>query len=90
MPRLAIPDPLLRFTQGNSEVQLASSSVQTLILDLKEHHPGLYQVLFGQHGELNGFVNIYLNRHLLSHRLTENVPLAETDLIEIVVAVSGG
>jgi hypothetical protein len=91
MPRLLIPDPLLKFTQGKGELQFPSSSVQVFIANLKESYPALHQVLFGPQNNLNGFVNIYLNHNLFTDRFTENnASLLENDFMEIVVAVSGG
>lgn len=90
MVKLFIPEPLQKFTEGKREIELSASSVNALIPYLQAHYSALHKVLFDQQGYLNGFVNLYLNQNLLTHRLTEHTSLNAADELEIVVAVSGG
>lgn len=80
----------MRYTEGCAELQLPSDSIAAMIDDLKGAHPNLHAVLFGPQNELNSFVNIYHNQHLLNDRLTHSTPLQANDKLEIVIAVSGG
>lgn len=90
MATLALPEALLKFTAGQQKISFPAASTHGFIAELQKNYPDLFKVLFDQNNILNGFVNIYLNQHLLIDRLTEDTLLKETDLMEAVVAVSGG
>jgi hypothetical protein len=89
MPTLNIPETLLKFTNGASSILLDAASTATMRMQLKHTFPDLYHVLFNPQGEINGFVNIYLNQQMLDRAWGDH-PLNPADHLTIITAVSGG
>ena len=61
MPTVKIPPVLRPQTGGESQVPIEGSDVGEVLRTLADQHPGTSKQLFAEDGELNRYVNVYLN-----------------------------
>jgi len=61
MPTVKIPPVLRPRTGGESEVAAAGATVGEVLSALAEAHPETRSQLFSEDGQLNRYVNVYLN-----------------------------
>ena len=61
MPTVKIPPVLRPRTGGESEVRRGGETVGEVLEALAEAHPDTRDQLFSDDGELNRYVNVYLN-----------------------------
>lgn len=88
--KVRIPTPLRQATGGVDLVELNTGTVGTLLGELSAKFDGIDKRLFKQPGELNRFINVYVNDEDI--RFLENLetPVKEGDDVSIVPAVAGG
>jgi sulfur-carrier protein len=90
MPTLKIPPVLRNSTGGEREVQGAGTNVGELLRDLAEKHPATQSQLFDDQGELNRYVNVYLNDEDVRVLQGLETPVGDSDTIMILPAMAGG
>jgi molybdopterin synthase sulfur carrier subunit len=90
VPTLKIPPVLRNSTGGEREVEGAGSNVGDVLRDLAEKHPATQSQLFGDGGELNRYVNVYLNDEDVRVLQGLDTPVGESDTIVILPAMAGG
>ena len=80
----------LSSTGGAKEVEASGSDVGEVLRALAAEHPATESQLFSESGELNRYVNVYLNDEDV--RVLEGLEtgVAETDTIVILPAMAGG
>ena len=61
MATVRIPPVLRAQTGGQTEVEAAGSNVGEVLRALTAEHPATEEQLFGPEGDLNRYVNVYLN-----------------------------
>jgi sulfur-carrier protein len=90
MPTVKIPPVLRQHTDGEAEVSVEGSNVGEALRALVASHPGTERQLFSEDGELNRFVNVYLNDEDV--RVLEGLDTAagESDTVVILPAMAGG
>ncbi len=90
MPTVKIPPVLRAQTGGESLVEVAGDDVNTVLRGLSEQHPGIDKQLFDDAGDLNRYVNIYLNDEDV--RLLDGLGTAvkDSDTVVILPAMAGG
>jgi molybdopterin synthase sulfur carrier subunit len=90
MPSVKIPPVLRPQTGGEAVVEVEGSDVRAVLEALGEAHPGVSGQLFDDAGELNRYVNIYLNDEdvRLLDGLTTSV--GDSDTVVILPAMAGG
>ena len=90
MAIVKIPPVLRSSVGGEKEVTASGSSVGELLRGLAEQHPSTQSQLFGADGNLNRYVNVYLNDE--DARVLEGLdtPVAERDALVILPAMAGG
>ncbi len=91
MPIIKIPEALLKFTGGKSELVLEISSLSQLPASLLQAAPLLHEIIFIR-GTARpcGFVNFYLDGQLISDKLNTPIPVLDHSQIDLVAALSGG
>ncbi len=90
MPTIKVPPVLRPKTDGESEVSVGGATVGDALRALVERHPGTKDQLFSPEGELNRYVNVYLNDEdvrVLDGLDTEVKP---DDTLVILPAMAGG
>jgi molybdopterin synthase sulfur carrier subunit len=90
MPSVKIPPVLRQHTDGQTEVELDGSTIGEVLESLTTAHPETRPQLFGEDGELNRFVNVYLNDEDVRVLGGLGTAVGETDTVMIRPAMAGG
>jgi len=90
MATIRIPPVLRPQTGGRPEVEAAGSSVGEVLRALTAAHPDTEAQLFGPEGELNRYVNVYLNDEDVRVLDGLETAVAEGDTVIIMPAMAGG
>ena len=90
MPTVMIPPVLRPQTGGNAEVVAEGATVGDVLRALAEAHPGTRPQLFADSGDLNRYVNVYLNDEDVRVLEGLDTPVGESDTIMILPAMAGG
>ena len=90
MPTVRIPPVLRPRTGGESEVDASGATVGQVLNALAERHPDTREQLFGPDGELNRYVNIYLNDEDVRVLEGLETPASDADTVVILPAMAGG
>lgn len=77
-------------TDGQAEVEASGGTVGELLRGLAERHPGTERQLFSSEGELNRYVNVYLNDEDVRLLDGLDTAVAESDTVVILPAMAGG
>ena len=88
--KVRIPSPLRSYTNGADVVETAGTSVGEVLNGLKAKAAGIETRLFKGEGQLNRFVNVYLNDEDIRFLKNLDTPVKEGDEISIVPAIAGG
>jgi sulfur-carrier protein len=90
MSTVKIPPVLRGSTGGAKEVDAGGSNVGEVLRSLAEAHPATESQLFAEGGELNRYVNVYLNDEDV--RVLDGLETAvrPEDTIVILPAMAGG
>ncbi|MEI7765803.1 MAG: MoaD family protein [Phycisphaerae bacterium] len=88
--KVRIPTPLRNITEGVDLVETTGANVAEVLAQITAKFAGLDKRLFKQPGELNRFVNIYVNDEDI--RFLDNLatPVKDGDEVSIVPAIAGG
>ncbi len=90
MATIKIPPVLRPSTGGEREVSAAGTDVGAVLSSLAEQHPSTKTQLFGEGGDLNRYVNVYLNDEDVRVLQGLETPVGETDTLVILPAMAGG
>ncbi|UJA19657.1 MoaD family protein [Thermoleophilia bacterium SCSIO 60948] len=90
MTKVKIPPVLRSRTDGASEVEASGSTVGEVLADLAERHPDTREQLFSGEGELNRYVNVYLNDEDVRVLGGLDTAASEGDTVVILPAMAGG
>ncbi len=90
MSTIKIP-PVLRASVGGArEVEASGSDVREVLRALAAEHPATESQLFSEDGELNRYVNVYLNDEDVRVLDGLGTSVSESDTIVILPAMAGG
>jgi len=85
-----IPPTLRAATGGAKLVTVAGTTVREVITGLVAAHPSLESQLLAPDGDLNRFVNAFLNDTDVRHLQALDTPVADTDTLVLLPAMAGG
>jgi molybdopterin synthase sulfur carrier subunit len=85
-----IPPVLRSSTGGAKEVDADGSSVGEVLRALASQHPATESQLFAESGDLNRYVNVYLNDEDVRVLEGLDTEVGERDTIVILPAMAGG
>jgi MoaD family protein len=85
-----IPTILRTYTDGAKAVDGAGATLGDLIVDLEARHPGVQSRLLTDKGDLQRFVNVYLNDEDVRFLGGLTTKLDDGDTVTILPAVAGG
>jgi MoaD family protein len=90
MATVRIPPVLRAQTGGQTEVDAAGANVGEVLRALTAAHPDTESQLFGPDGDLNRYVNVYLNDEDV--RVLEGLEtvVSDGDTVVILPAMAGG
>jgi sulfur-carrier protein len=90
MATIKIPPVLRASVGGEREVSAAGESVGEILRDLADSHPATATQLFAEGGELNRYVNVYLNDEDVRVLDGLDTAVADSDTVVILPAMAGG
>jgi len=90
MATIRIPPVLRPSVGGEREVTADGQTVGEVLEGLASSHPDTRGQLFGEGGELNRYVNVYLNDEDVRVLDGLTTDVGETDVLVILPAMAGG
>ena len=90
MANVKIPPVLRPSVGGEKEVQATGGNVGEVLRSLAEQHPATESQLFSEEGDLNRYVNVYLNDEDVRVLDGLDTSVSESDTIVILPAMAGG
>jgi molybdopterin synthase sulfur carrier subunit len=90
MSIVKIPPVLRNSTGGAKEVEADGQNVGEVLRALATQHPDTQRQLFGEGGQLNRYVNVYLNDEDVRVLDGLETPVKDTDTLVILPAMAGG
>jgi MoaD family protein len=90
MSVVKIPTVLRPQVGGHKEVELGGSTVGAVVDALTAAYPSLKSQLLTVDGELNRFVNVYVNGQDVRYLDGLGTPVADHDEVRLLPAMAGG
>jgi len=90
MAVVRIPPVLRPSTDGAKEVNAEGDSVGDVLRSLAQTHPSTESQLFADGGDLNRYVNVYLNDEDVRVLDGLDTPVGGNDILVILPAMAGG
>ena len=90
MSVVKIPTVLRPQVGGNKEIELAGATVGEVVDALTTAYPSLKSQLMTTEGELNRFVNVYVNGQDVRYLDGLATAVAERDEVRLLPAMAGG
>ncbi len=90
MANIRIPPVLRASVGGEREVSASGEDVGAVLRDLASAHPATREQLFSPDGELNRYVNVYLNDEDVRVLDGLHTAVGEGDTLVILPAMAGG
>jgi molybdopterin synthase sulfur carrier subunit len=90
MPTIRVPPVLRPQTDGNAEVSVDGDTVGEVLRALADRYPSTKDQLFSSEGDLNRYVNIYLNDEDVRVLDGLETSAANSDTVVILPAMAGG
>ena len=90
MATVKIPPVLRPSVGGEKEVQAVGDDVGAVLSSLAEQHPDTQSQLFSGEGQLNRYVNVYLNDEDVRVLDGLQTSVSESDTLVILPAMAGG
>ncbi len=90
MTAVRIPPVLRTQVGGAKQVDVPAGSLSDVLGSLTSAHPGLRAQLFSDEGELNRFVNVYVDGQDVRYLDGLGTQVGEADVVMILPAMAGG
>ncbi|HEX4837660.1 MAG TPA: ubiquitin-like small modifier protein 1 [Solirubrobacteraceae bacterium] len=90
MATIKIPPVLRPSVGGEREVNASGENVGELLHDLADSHPATFTQLFSADGELNRYVNVYVNDEDVRVLDGLDTAVSDGDTVVILPAMAGG
>jgi sulfur-carrier protein len=90
MATVRIPKVLQAHTGGRPEVEAAGATVGEVLRSLTAEHPETAAQLFAEDGDLNRYVNVYLNDEDVRVLDGLDTGVGDGDTVVILPAMAGG
>ena len=90
MSTVHIPSVLRANVGGVKTLDIAGSSIREVVDALVAAHPALRGQLLTDGGELNRFVNVYVNGQDVRYLSGLDTPVAPADEVRLLPAMAGG
>jgi len=90
MSTVFIPSVLRGSVGGVKSLEVEGDSIRTVVDGLVERHPSLGGQLLTDDGDLNRFVNVYVNGQDVRYLSGLDTPVAPTDEVRLLPAMAGG
>jgi molybdopterin synthase sulfur carrier subunit len=90
MPTIKVPPVLRQQTDGEAEVSVEGGTVGDMLKALADRYPSTKDQLFSPEGDLNRYVNIYLNDEDVRVLEGLDTSVGDADTVVILPAMAGG
>jgi molybdopterin synthase sulfur carrier subunit len=90
MATIKIPPVLRASVGGEKQVSASGDDVGAVLKDLAANHPATQSQLFSAEGELNRYVNVYLNDEDVRVLDGLDTKVGDSDTLVILPAMAGG
>jgi MoaD family protein len=90
MSTVKIPPVLRASVGGAKEVEASGASVGDVLRSLAQQHPATESQLFSEEGDLNRYVNVYLNDEDVRVLDGLDTAVGDSDTVVILPAMAGG
>jgi MoaD family protein len=90
MSAVWIPQVLRAAVGGEKQVELQGGTVRELVGALVTRYPSLKQQLLDDGGDLNRFVNVYVNGQDVRYLAGLDTPVTDRDEVRLLPAMAGG
>jgi molybdopterin converting factor small subunit len=90
MATVKVPPVLRPAVSGKSEVDVPGATVADILNGLADQHPDTRGQLFSDGGELNRFVNVYVNDEDVRVQQGLDTAVGPADTVVILPAMAGG
>ncbi|HEY0442800.1 MAG TPA: ubiquitin-like small modifier protein 1 [Candidatus Limnocylindrales bacterium] len=90
MSAVWIPPVLRASVGGEKQVAVDGASVRELVSGLVTRFPTLKSQLLTEEGDLNRFVNVYVNGQDVRYLAGLDTPVADRDEVRLLPAMAGG
>jgi MoaD family protein len=90
MPTIKVPPVLRQQTDGEAEVSVEGETVGDTLRSLADRYPSTEEQLFSPEGDLNRYVNVYLNDEDVRVLDGLDTGVSESDTVVILPAMAGG
>ncbi len=90
MSTVFIPSVLRANVGGAKSLQIDGDSIRSVVGALVERHPSLSGQLLTDDGDLNRFVNVYVNGQDVRYMAGLDTPVTPTDEVRLLPAMAGG
>ena len=90
MTTVRIPPTLRTATGGAKQVEVPAGTVRDVVTSLVTAYPALEAQLLAPDGDLNRFVNAFLNDTDVRHLQSLDTPVGEGDTLVLLPAMAGG
>jgi sulfur-carrier protein len=90
MATIKIPPVLRASVGGEKQVSASGDDVGAVLKDLAANHPATQSQLFSADGELNRYVNVYLNDEDVRVLDGLDTKVGDSDTLVILPAMAGG
>ena len=90
MPTIKVPPVLRQHTDGEAEVSVEGANVGEALRALAERYPGTRDQLFSAEGDLNRYVNVYLNDEDVRVLDGLDTIVSDSDSVVLLPAMAGG
>ena len=85
-----IPSVLRPNVGGVKSLEVEGESIRSVVNGLIERHPSLGGQLLTDEGDLNHFVNVYVNGQDVRYLAGLDTPVADKDEVRLLPAMAGG
>ena len=89
-PVVRIPAALQPFTEGRDRVEIQPGTLDDVLRQLDQQCPGLQARICDAEGELQRYVNVYVNRQDARRTGGLQTPVGPDDEVMILPAIAGG
>ena len=90
MSTVKFPAVLRANVGGAKEVEAGGATIGEVLASLVERWPSLKDQLFTEDGELNRFVNVYVNGQDVRYLEGTGTPVQDRDEVRLLPAMAGG
>jgi len=90
MATVSIPTPLRAHTEGQASVEASGSTVGEVLKALGAQYPEIQRRIFAAEGQLQQYVNVYVNDEDIRFMEELETPVKDQDEVSIIPAIAGG